>query len=866
MPNRLEDAGVRRAILVLFFLSGACGLVYEVVWMRMLTLVFGVTAFATSTILASFFAGLALGGFYFGRLVDKGRNPLLIYASLEAGIGIFAFLMPLLFLGLSALYVATAQRFALSFHQISLLRFVLCFAVLVIPATLMGGTLPVMVKFFARRPERLGWSVGQLYSVNTFGAVLGALAAGFFLILLVGVRESAYVAGVANLLIAGIVVALERSLRPSPAASSAPGSGASAPGEPGADAASRNIARLALWAVGISGFCALALEVFWTRALVFFLDNSTHAFATILTAFLLGIAIGSLLIARLVDTRRKLLTWLGVIQLLIGVSAALAVPILSGSTSVFRSMQGISLDAMLHWKWIGMRFVKCLSVMLVPTVLMGMTFPLVAKIYTRNLGMVGTALGNVYSVNTMAGVLGSMVAGFVLIPLIGVQNGIMLVAAINIALGGILLLSEPLITASTSRRVAVGFGFSLPGLAILYLMIGGPMHLASYYEGIDRPEVLSYTEGVGATVKVYRDRVGDRTLSVNGFPVAGTGLAAHDAQKPLAHFPLLLSTVASPKVNIIGFGAGGTSWGIMQYDPSEVDCVELVPAVLDAAGWFPDINHGVLDDPAFTVILDDGRNHVLVSDKQYDVISIDATTPKMAGNGSLYTREFYELLAARLSPDGLVVQWLPFHLLSDEEMRMIVKTFMTAFPHTTLWFSPLRHHSILVGTQAKLVIDFGALRRKLERQSIQHELAYFAPVTDPIDFLGWFVMGEGALAKYASSARVNSDNHPYLEFTPAMAYFRSDSYRVRNLLTLRQWRESAFPLLVDVGETDEEIAAVAESVQRRFEATHHSIGGDIYATLRRPTDALAEYNSALLIDPQEKIALNPMWRSERPRR
>jgi spermidine synthase len=864
--HRPEYARARRVILALFFISGACSLVYEVVWMRMLTLVFGVTAFATSTILASFFAGLALGGFYFGRVVDKDRNPLLVYASLEAGIGIFAFLMPLLFLGLSGLYIAIAQRFALGFYQISFLRFVLCFSVLVIPATLMGGTLPAMVKFFAGRPERLGWNVGRLYSVNTFGAVLGALAAGFFLILLLGVRESAYVAGVANLLIAGIVFALERPLRASRAATSAPMSGAKAPGEGGADVFSPNIARLALWAVGVSGFCALALEVFWTRALVFFLDNSTHAFATILTAFLLGIAIGSLLIARFVDTGKKLLTWLGVIQLLIGISAALAIPILSGSTSVFRSMEGVSLDAMLHWKWIGMRFVKCLSVMLVPTVLMGMTFPLVAKIYTRNLGKVGTALGNVYSVNTIAGVLGSVMAGFVLIPLIGVQTGIMVIATINIALGGVLLLSEPLIRASTTRRVAVGLGLSLPGLAVLYLITSGPMRLASYYEGIDRPEVLSYTEGAGATVKVYRDRVGDRTLSVNGFPVAGTGLAAHDAQKPLAHFPLLLTTVASPRVNIIGFGAGGTSWGIMQYDVAGIDCVELVPGVLDVAGWFPDINHGVLDDPLFNVILDDGRNHALVSSREYDVVSVDATTPKMAGNGSLYTREFYELLAARLSPNGLVVQWLPFHLLSDEEMRMIAKTFMTAFPHTTLWFSPLRHHSILVGTQAKLRIDFRSLRRKLERQTIQQEFAYFAPATDPIDFLSWFVMGEEALAKYVADARVNSDNHPYLEFTPAMAYFASDVYRIRNLLTLRTWRESPFPLLTNVGETDEEIDAVTEKVRRRFEATHHSIGGDIYATLRRPTEATAEYNRALTIDPQEKIALNPMWRSERSRR
>ncbi len=853
-----SDRGATRSVLLaLFLLSGACALVYEVVWMRMLTLVFGVTAFATSTILASFFAGLALGGFYFGRVVDRGRRPLLVYGLLEIGVGVFAFLMPILLSGVTALYVGLARQLTLSHYQISLLRFALCFAVLLVPATLMGGTLPVMVKFFARRSETLGWNVGRLYSVNTFGAVLGALAAGFFLILLIGVKESAYAAGIVNLLIAGIAIAIDRRL-----AIREPADGVATAGATDREEAAYppGTARLALWAIGVSGFCALALEVLWTRALVFFLDNSTHAFTTILTAFLLGIALGSLVIAAFVDTRKRLLAWLGVMQLAIGVSAALAIPILNNTTSVFQSMAGLPPDALLPWKWMGMRFVKTLSIMLVPTVLMGMAFPVAARICARSVGAVGSTLGSVYAVNTMGGVLGSVAAGFVLIPLIGMQHGILAVAALNLVLGVVLIAFEPALPARTRMRVAGSLGIAVPLIGIVVVTQGGTTHLTSYYEGVDRPEVLSYVEGVGATVKVYRDRVGDKTLSVNGFPVAGTGLAAHDAQKPLAHFPLLLTTVPRPTVAIIGFGAGGTSWGITRYDVAAVDCIELVPAVLEAADWFPEINHGVLDDPRFSVILDDGRNHILVTDKIYDVISVDATTPKMAGNGSLYTRDFYELLRSRLSADGLVVQWLPFHLLSHAEMRMIAKTFMAAFPHTSLWFSPLRHHSILVGTQRRLEIDLQALQRKLAMPAIQQELAYFAPATDPLDVLSWYVMGDDALARYVGDARVNSDNHPYLEFTPALAYFASDLYRVRNLLTMREGRESAAPLLVNLGDSEEEVAAVREGVQRRFEAVHFSIGGDVYATLGRRSEALTEYSKALAIDPLEKIALNPIWR------
>jgi spermidine synthase len=744
-----------------------------------------------------------------------------------------------------------------SFYQISLIRFVLSFLVLLVPATLMGGTLPVIVKFFATRPEKLGWNVGQLYAVNTFGAVVGTLAAGFFLILLLGVKESAYAAGAVNLLIAGAVLALARRVgRGETAHGGDAASEVEAEAPPG-EAFSLKQARLALWAIGLSGLCALALEVFWTRALVFFLDNSTHAFTTILTAFLLGIAIGSLIIARFIDTRTRLLVWLGVMEVLIGVSAILAIPILNRLTPVFQSMQGAALDSMLAWKWMGMRFAKSLTVMLVPTLLMGMTFPLATKIYTRSISRVGTALGDVYSINTIGGVFGSVLAGFALIPLIGVQQGIIVIAAINVIVGAVLILSEPLMVYKARVTMAVGSGVVFLGMGAVNVPDGSTV-LASHWETAVDPEVLSYREGIGGTVKVYRDRWGEKVLSVNGFPVAGTAIEAYEIQMPLAHLPLLLSTVPNPRVNIIGFGTGGTSWGMTRYDVAEVDCVELVPGVIDAAEWFPESNHGVLSEPKFNLIMGDGRNYALVTDKEYDVISVDATSPKMAGNGSLYTLDFYELLEARLSDDGLVVQWLPFHLLAESEVRMITKTFMRVFPHTTLWFTPMRQHIILLGARRPLEIDYRALSEELAMEHVQRELRYL-DVRNALDLLSWFVMGEETLAEYVAGARLNTDNHPYLEFTPAMAYFVSSVYRVRNLEVAREHRESVFPLLVNVGETEEEIASVEDRVQARFEAIHHSITGDIYLFLGRRDQAMAEYRRALAVDPQETNHLNWTW-------
>ncbi|HSG47152.1 MAG TPA: fused MFS/spermidine synthase, partial [Longimicrobiales bacterium] len=350
--------------------------------------------------------------------------------------------------------------------------------------------------------------------MNTFGAVVGTVGAGFFLILLLGVREAAYLAGAVNLVIAGVALAMSRavSLEPVEAAGPAPAGGDTgavrtegSPGGSGIDGEERApeagerpseelspaLARLALWAVGFSGLCALALEVLWTRSLVYFLDNSTHAFTTMLTAFLLGIALGSAIVARVVDRRIRLLAAFGLVEVLIGVFALLAIPILASSTPVLQGMEGVTADSMLLWRWSGMRFLTSLTVMLVPTVLMGMTVPLVAKIYTRHLDRLGTSLGRVYSVNTLGGVVGSVLAGFLLIPVMGVHDGIVAIALFSGAIGVVLLLAEPALAGRTGAKAAVVAG--------VVVVLGGAswftrdgMVLASYKERVDGADVIFY--------------------------------------------------------------------------------------------------------------------------------------------------------------------------------------------------------------------------------------------------------------------------------------------------------------------------------------------------------------------------------------
>ena len=364
---------IKPIVWLIFIFSGASSLIYEVIWMRQLTLIFGSTVFATSTVLTAFMAGLALGSYYFGRKIDEStQSPLRLYALLEAGIGAFCLVWPLILAALGAIYVLIHRNVTSEFYTLSLIRFVLTFGVLLIPSTLMGGTLPVLTRFFVKRLEQLGTNIGILYALNTFGAVVGTVAAGFFLIEALGIRWTLGIGIAINFGVAAVAVALAQKVSVTEATE------ADEPGEETQQAESEDVPylpekRLVLWAIGVSGFCALAYEVLWTRIMVFFLGSTTYAFATMLAAFLFGIALGSIVLSRWVDRIKQPIAIFGIVQLGIGLFALILMPAfeeLYGMSSALQSTFGASR----FWT-----FFSCFLVMCLPTFLMGASFPLVTK-------------------------------------------------------------------------------------------------------------------------------------------------------------------------------------------------------------------------------------------------------------------------------------------------------------------------------------------------------------------------------------------------------------------------------------------------------------------------------------------------------
>ena len=840
---------IKPIVWLIFIFSGASGLIYEVIWMRQLTLIFGSTVFATSTVLTAFMAGLALGSFYFGRKIDESdQSPLRIYALLEAGIGVFCLVWPLILSVLGALYVLIHRNVTSEFYTLSLIRFLLTFAILLIPSILMGGTLPVLTRFFVKRLEQLGTNIGVLYALNTFGAVIGTVAAGFFLLEAFGIRWTLGIGIAINFAVAAIAIVLAQKVS---ATEDATSQSETVMADKTVSPRSTNSRKpkaeshLVLWAIGISGFCALAYEVLWTRIMVFFLGSTTYAFATMLAAFLFGIALGSIVFARWVDRIKQPVAVFGILQLGIGLFALILMPAfeeLYGLTSTFQSTFGGSR----FWA-----FFSCFLVMCLPTFLMGASFPLVTKIYTGSEHQLGRSIGNVYSVNTVGSILGAFCAGFVLIPILGIRPSIVLTVALNTGIGCFLVLrggQRNEAGGSLLQGISIGMPILNAGLAVILLFtLNQPLFLKSAIFKTQRPgdTLVDYNEEVDATVTTLKDDEAVYRLYVDTNQAADASRWDSPSHRVIAHLPLLLHP-RPKRALVVGFGMGLTSYSITQHGV-RVDAIELSEGVISAAqNHFTHINGNVFGSPLFNYKINDGRNHILMTKTKYDMISTGIIHPLVsAGSSNIYTADFYRLCRRILSENGIMCQWVPLHRLPEAHYKMIVRTFIEVFPHTTLWYKYTPDFVILIGTPEPLRIDYKNFIARAQIASISEGLA--ADDLDGMSLLDSFMMGPETVRKYVGFGPVHTDNRPRLEFFRGADLANTTTQNVKGMA---EYRERVLPYLTNYGSTLAEMKVARELLDTYFRATQKLILGQIaYAS--------AQYqNAASLMN--EAVELNPL--------
>lgn len=807
-------------VLALFFASGASGLIYEVVWFRLLSLSFGVSVYAASAVLTAFMGGLALGSWVFGKLtarrwragfVAPAASLLRLFGLLQIGIAFFAFATPPLFAALTDLYVWIARHLQPDFLAYNVVRTALATLALAPPTFLMGGTLPVLAQVLAARNQDRGRRTGALYAINTFGGVLGALAAGLILIPSLGVNRSLYLGGGLDLAVAGAAFWLARRWQEAPAAA------ASAPRQPvlstpalppkrtvrklaqrasggrvvvalqatGETATGTRIAhngavattsmrsaagpaaslfpptRLALIGYALSGFAALGYQVTWTRTLAIFSLNAVYSFTIMLVTFLIGLAAGSAWMGRRIDRHAQPLALFGWLQIGIGMGAVIALYAFARMPTLLDMFTART--SFLGTLWA--EFFAAAVIMIVPTLLMGAVFPVAARLYTVSLaaddaqaqlpnqGAVGSRVGRLYALNTVGATLGAFMAGFIFIPLIGLQRCSLLLAALNLVLGAVAVL---LASSAWSERVRLA---GLLGATALAVVLLPPGVYLGFREGII-PELVYYREGVGATVAVFEVKYPPLKMSfVNGRNEVPTDKHSMRAFHLLGHLPALLRPDAQNAL-MISFGNGIASGAMATHPIPRIHAVELVAEQVEAARLYKAENRGVLDRPGFQITIEDGRNYLLRSAERYDIITADATHPINSSSWALFTFEFYTMVKRRLADDGVFIQWLPFHDLSERDYHDIIHTFQRVFPHTTLWYTGAAH-SFLVATPYPLTRDqILALDAQLKQSAAGADLG------DSQLLAADLMMHEEEVAAFAANGRVVRDDRAF--FIPAM--------------------------------------------------------------------------------------------------
>jgi spermidine synthase len=753
---------VTPALVMIFVLSGASGLIYQISWVRLLSFTFGVTIYAISIVVAAFMGGLALGSVLGGRLADRVRRPILVYAGAELLVAGLGLLSPMALSWVQSAYVALSPRDAAEAALgIVALRFALAAAVLLIPTTLMGATLPLMVKGSLSMGRNIGGRVSWLYASNTTGAILGTVGAGFFLIGTIGIADTIRTAAVFNLAAAVASVLLGAAARPVNTADFARSEEEAARDVDASATAVGQVApfarKLVIATFAVQGFASLAYEIIWTRILALILDGSTYAFSIVLATVLLGIALGSALVGPLMGRK---LPWLRIYALLQAGVAALAflgIVVFARVIGLVDRLRGVeALAQFLNWNYGNMATIALIAI-LPPMLLLGASFPIAARIVVSGARNAGRDLGVLYAGNTAGAILGAWAAGFLLIPAFGTQVSIELLAAINAVLAIALIL-----VSGRGRMPTAAFAMAMIIVSVVLAFTFAPAMyqrvVASKFRGHD---VVWVGEGKETSVAVVRNQAnGYRYMYINGQGQASDEPGMVWFHRLLAHLPMTLHP--NPQdVLIVGLGGGATAGALSQHGV-RLDVVELSETVIEGASLFGEDNYHILEYPKLHLKIDDGRNHLLLTDKKYDVITADVNHPRNAGAALIYSEEYYRQAKAALKPGGIMSQWLEDNgdnPDNDTQRRLMARTFSRVFPNVTLWV----FGALMLGTDQPLDYRQETLESRWAGRNLGTILEG-SGFDSPEAVRSLFAMTDPELRAWAGEGPVMTDNHPFVEY------------------------------------------------------------------------------------------------------
>jgi spermidine synthase len=774
----------RRVFGVIYFCSGAAGLIYEVVWTRLLSLQLGHTVWAVGTVLAAFMGGLALGALIAGSVasrIERGR-ALQLYAVVEVAIALWAIALPFAFRAIEPLFVsAYGDQPGSTF---ALVRLASSLTLVTVPAAAMGAAFPLAITWFSEDRSVAGRDTGWLYALNTIGAAAGALLTGFVLVPQLGLRTTTFVGVALNAVAASGAWLLARSAQtPALAPAGPPRARAKkkpspSPARRGASDAHAPVPRwLTLAVLGVSGFAALVYEIAFTRALAIAIGPTTYAFAAMLAAFIGGMAIGAAATSRVAWTNKAAVAAMGVLMVVSAAAAALAswftgtrLPLLVAEAVAEPSIGPAGILARQAFYSVG--------VLLPVGCSLGAIVPLGLALVARGTQAVARDASIVYGIDTIGAVLGSLAGAFLMVPAFGLQQTLRIASLLAIAVSCVVFLVGPL---SWGRRAA---GL-MAAFAVMVLLVALPrwdtnllssgaykyatevvslnLDLAT---GLKAGRLVYYKEGATATVSV-RQLAGTIALAIDG-KVDASNRTDMLTQKLLAHLPLLLH--ADPHdICIIGLGSGVTLGAALRHGIERADIIEISPEVVEASSFFANDNGHALDDPRTKLLVSDGRTHLQLTSRQYDVIISEPSNPWIAGIASLFTREFFVAARARLRPGGIICQWAHTYDISDADLRSIAATFTSVFPNGTMWLVG-DGDLLFIATNDAAGPRIDNIARGWERPGVSADLAK-ASVFDTFSLLSLYAGGPLELRRYGQAALVQTDDRMGLEFSGPLGVY-----------------------------------------------------------------------------------------------
>jgi spermidine synthase len=773
IKERRGPAVLLLTIFVINFLS----LVYQVVWMRKIMVLFGTSALSISTVLSVFLAGIAIGGYFGGKLIRKVKKKYRFAGLSLVALGLYCLL---------SLYIFNLVQYPFFLFSaiiespfgINILKFFLSAVILIFPTTIIGAMFPVVTYLYSVEFKKLGRDVASIYALDTLGAAIGAGLCGFIFVPVLGLALTSAVSAILYMIIGLAVVKMGRPEREYAIDGLNAGGEVTAAkrdrAEDSADGGLWGIRALVLTSLFVSGFSALVLEVTWSRFFHLLFGTSIYAFALVISAFLAGLSAGSYAIRRLDHRIKNPLMVFAYVMLLLACFSIVVVQTSDQMEALYMYLYHATNN---FYVFQALLFISAFLLMLVPTSLMGANFPLAVKIFTRNRESRGDDTGLIFSVNTAGGIIGAFAAGFFIIPALGIEKTGFLAAACYFTIGAIFLcmMNKKILHAAVAASLLVAFsGFA-------YATYGEPdLGISVYYNGIRKKNYTDYARikknanivyskhGLYGLVAVEKNKFLNNTaLWTNGKVDASTAKNDMQNQDFLGQLPLLFHAKPEKVLNI-GFGSGVTAGAVASHDDVRViDCVELDPLVVEAAGrYFGEVNNHALNDPRVKLHYEDGRHFLYTTKEKYDIIISEPSNIWISGVSQLFTREFYKIADEHLNDGGILTQWLPAYDMVRRDFNLILNTLDERFEHLMYWTN--RTDIIILASHEPITIDYDYIERHLGERSVMMDITKGIP--DPNIYtlsalLEGIVATETLVPEYIKGfTLVNTDNRNLLEF------------------------------------------------------------------------------------------------------